>query len=588
MKNSLLHVVTCISNPLRLKSRIENARKAITEWVQDGANVYLVECATGERDWELADIPGIVHIPVRSYTLAWNKESLINIAINRLPHDAKYIMLADADIHFRKRNWAAETVHALQLYPVVQPWHTAIDLGPNDETVQVHRSFCSLYHEGKPVIPNGPKFWKFNGGPYDYSHCLPGDTLVIPGGGINAASARPFKGNLVVIRTASGQELSCSPNHPILSNGAWVRAENLNVGDNVFRHVRGNGIAGKPYEKHTPTRIEDVVCSFRERTGMHRTTNLLPDDFDGNFANSKVTEIWSNRNLTSKPNAEAIELIRDLCLSGITSLQSVFSFINGFNPSNFSTFASASANCSNFSSALGSHIGKHSSTNSVGDFLSSLFSSFVPSSFSSNTHSLDFNSLSSRVARIRADYPVSSIETHADNPSGLLHTLSTQIESDKIIFVGSRYYDGHLYDLRTNNGYILANTLLTHNTGFLWSFTRKFLEEVGLLLDICGMGSADHHMAYAMIGQVEKSLPGNCAPSYVQALKLWESRAVRSANYSLGFVPQTVEHYFHGRKQDRGYQSRWEMFLKHNFDPVTDLKRNSYGVLEFSGRQWLL
>jgi hypothetical protein len=45
----------------------------------------------------------------------------------------------------------------------------------------------------------------------------------------------------------------------------------------------------------------------------------------------------------------------------------------------------------------------------------------------------------------------------------------------------------------------------------------------------------------------------------------------------------TIEHPFHGRKGDRGYQSRWAMFLDSGFDPVTDLKRNTYGVLEFSG-----
>ena len=29
--------------------------------------------------------------------------------------------------------------------------------------------------------------------------------------------------------------------------------------------------------------------------------------------------------------------------------------------------------------------------------------------------------------------------------------------------------------------------------------------------------------------------------------------------------------------------SRWDMFLDHGFDPLVDLKRNTYGVLEFSG-----
>lgn len=292
MKAELLHVVTCVFNPLRLKSRIRHARNSINEWVRDGAKVYLIECVNGERPYELDDLEGVVHIPVRAYGLAWNKENLLNIGISRLPHDAKYIMIADADIHFRKRSWAAETVHALQMHPVIQPWHSAIDLGPNDETIQVHRSFCSLFHEGKPVVPQGPKFWRFDGGPYEYAH-----------------------------------------------------------------------------------------------------------------------------------------------------------------------------------------------------------------------------------------------------------------------------------------------------TGYCWAFTRRFLEEVGGLIEICGMGSADHHMALGLVGQIDRSYPHGTNQNYIKHLKMWEARATRSANFNLGFVPQTIEHYFHGRKQDRGYVSRWDMFVEHDFDPNTDLKKNTYGVVEFAGNK---
>jgi hypothetical protein len=32
----------------------------------------------------------------------------------------------------------------------------------------------------------------------------------------------------------------------------------------------------------------------------------------------------------------------------------------------------------------------------------------------------------------------------------------------------------------------------------------------------------------------------------------------------------------------RARVDRWEMFISQKFDPFTDLKRNSYGVLEFS------
>jgi hypothetical protein len=101
---------------------------------------------------------------------AWSKENCLNIGISRLPHDAKYIGTFDSDIHFRKPGWAAEAIHILQFYPVVQPWKTAYDLGPNDDHLDAHVSFASVFHAGKPVVPKGTKFWTANGGPYDYPH----------------------------------------------------------------------------------------------------------------------------------------------------------------------------------------------------------------------------------------------------------------------------------------------------------------------------------------------------------------------------------------------------------------------------------
>jgi hypothetical protein len=48
---------------------------------------------------------------------------------------------------------------------------------------------------------------------------------------------------------------------------------------------------------------------------------------------------------------------------------------------------------------------------------------------------------------------------------------------------------------------------------------------------------------------------------YRNAILAWASRAAAEINGKLGFVHGTIEHPFHGRKIDRGYLSRWDMFL---------------------------
>jgi hypothetical protein len=178
MRAELLHVVTCIANPVRWESRIRLFREHFLPCMHAaGVRLTVVECQYGERPFELtedAKARGFNLVGVRAKTLVWNKENLLNLGIaNIATHfdpGFKYVAWVDADIKFRKSNWASETVHALQQYDWVQPWSDAYDLGPDDSHISHHKSFGRLFWEDKPVASCGPKHWKFDGGPYDYAH----------------------------------------------------------------------------------------------------------------------------------------------------------------------------------------------------------------------------------------------------------------------------------------------------------------------------------------------------------------------------------------------------------------------------------
>lgn len=167
MRADLLHVVTAVANPVRWKSRISLYHEFERHMLDSGVKLTTVECAYGERPFELSN-PHVNHVKVRANpaALVWNKENLLNIGVSRLPPEAKYIGTFDADITFRRKDWAAETVHALQHYPVVQPWSDCYDLGPNGEHIEAHRSFCRLVHEKKPIV-QGPNAVN---GPYKFGH----------------------------------------------------------------------------------------------------------------------------------------------------------------------------------------------------------------------------------------------------------------------------------------------------------------------------------------------------------------------------------------------------------------------------------
>lgn len=97
--------------------------------------------------------------------------------------------------------------------------------------------------------------------------------------------------------------------------------------------------------------------------------------------------------------------------------------------------------------------------------------------------------------------------------------------------------------------------------------------------------ACDHHMALALAGKAYASVPQNASESYAAVINRWQDRALIHVNKKIGFLWGTVEHAFHGRKVDRKYISRWQIFLEHGFDPNADLKRNSFGVLEFAGNK---
>jgi hypothetical protein len=285
MRNDLLNVVTAIANPVRWHSRMALFNKFQEHMLDSGVKLTVVECAYGERPFELDKNPHVQHVGVRSKTLVWNKENLLNIGIARTV--GKYIATFDADIEFRKTNWASETVHALQQYDVVQPWSDCYDLGPHDDHLTAHRSFCRLVQEGKPIV-QGP----------------------------NATGSYQF-------------------GHP----------------------------------------------------------------------------------------------------------------------------------------------------------------------------------------------------------------------------------------------------------GYAWAYTRQALEWLGGLIETAALGAGDHHMALALIGKVGETIPGNLTDGYKAPLYRWQNSALQHIGKNLGYVAGTIEHGWHGAKEKRAYVSRWDILAKHKFDPTTDLKRNTWGVVELTGNK---
>jgi hypothetical protein len=125
------------------------------------------------------------------------------------------------------------------------------------------------------------------------------------------------------------------------------------------------------------------------------------------------------------------------------------------------------------------------------------------------------------------------------------------------------------------------------HTGFAWACTRGFWENIGGLMDKAILGSADHHMAWSIYGQVEQSIHGLVADSFRRYCHDWQQRAHRETHGHVGHVPGIIHHHWHGPKAQRRYRERWQILIEHRFNPYTDLRYDSQGLVQLVGKPHL-
>lgn len=112
--------------------------------------------------------------------------------------------------------------------------------------------------------------------------------------------------------------------------------------------------------------------------------------------------------------------------------------------------------------------------------------------------------------------------------------------------------------------------------GYAWAARRSAIDHLGGLIDWAILGSADRHMALALIGKVLSSAPGTIHNSYKAMLLVFQEAC---KDLKLSYIPGTIMHLYHGRLEDRKYKERWEILTKNQFDPATDVVFSPQGVL---------
>ena len=174
-----------------------------------------------------------------------------------------------------------------------------------------------------------------------------------------------------------------------------------------------------------------------------------------------------------------------------------------------------------------------------------------------------------------------------ENPTWALDTLKVLNGSKDIIQLFSHCVDmnetGETMKIFNSFGYqYIKGVKYTNNLnnywhpGYAWAMTRKAYEKLGGLYDKGVLGSGDFLMALSYIDKCDIALNYNYHEGYKNSILEFQKK---SSKLRIGYVPGVIRHYYHGTKKNRKYVERWQILIRHQFSPYTDITYDEKGII---------
>lgn len=260
-------------------------------------------------------------------------------------------------------------------------------------------------------------------------------------GGLKASYAGPA----VEIETARGHRISLTVNHPVLTSQGWVAAGALQEGMNLLScetMIESAGVPSGPHDNHSPAAIEDVFETISLR-GL-RSTRVIGSDLHGDakFVEGDIDIVSPERELVPSGESFGSKEVSHLNLPESDVLKS--------------SLASSSA-------------GEHHAQGILLPASSDMSSGNLSSS---NIGMETFESGPFRDLRfgLAADWDIVKPESTVENTTAdaaffgeLIDRSSGAVSSDKVLKVRNFDFRGHVFDLQTAVGWMLANGIVLSN-----------------------------------------------------------------------------------------------------------------------------
>ncbi|CCW14612.1 Hint domain-containing protein [Rhodococcus aetherivorans] len=327
------------------------------------------------------------------------------------------------------------------------------------------------------------KFYGHNRGFLRHPGCFPAG-VTVSGPSVDASTRRWYEGELVVLTTASGQNLSLTGNHPILTRRGWIPANLLHEGDYVVRSTRPEGATPLvvPDHNQVPALIEDVWGSFAVN-GLHRVPTA-PEDFHGDGNVGEVDIVYPNRPLRGRENAafgehrvekflsggsESAELLIEKGSSELVDVRGLPLSSNSVRGGGLELpFAGRQLRRTDQAGFLMAPDGHVCGDETFADDLArdSVLTGqgvLAGSGLVGGNDVLDGEFDSARWDAPAVPFSMESRAGYSSRGKELFDRLSGQIELDRVVVLSRVDWSGHVYNLTSSEGWHTANSLIVSN-----------------------------------------------------------------------------------------------------------------------------
>jgi len=314
-------------------------------------------------------------------------------------------------------------------------------------------------HEARGLIPRHP-------------NCLHPNTLVTPGGFITGVSKRWYDGVMFIIETSFGDKITCTPNHPILTDSGFVPANSFNIGSKIVCNSvsEREGLTNRN-NIYKPTRIEDVAKAFLKKSNVISIpVPTSPEDFHGDGIGSKIAVISTDSFLRNSFNAPLKK--------HFFKLDFIFRNIRRILLNCFGMFAFGfPRNCLASPGNVGSfHLFGLSKIAHLRPF--KRFSFTLCPKFNlgilkslinrSTTNTILLSKFINRISRFVKLYDFIYRQREHKCLRNLFSRIGTDYSFGYVTHVKSFRYVGYVYNLETTELYYIANNIASHNCRCLW------------------------------------------------------------------------------------------------------------------------